>query len=459
MTTLFEDLFFEELRRKDFARLDEQHHVYLDYTGGNLYPQSLLDKHFADLKNAVLGNPHSANPSSMLSTQRVEAARKKVIEYFNADDYFCVFTQNASASLKIIGEGYPFNNSSTFLLMADNHNSVNGIREFCTHRGGKVVYAPVQYEDLMIQPKNLRNKFTATPKSDSNLFAFPAQSNVSGVKHNLSWIAEAQQNGFDVLLDAAAFVPSDELDLSVYKPNFVSVSFYKIFGFPTGIGCLLIHKESFEKIQKPWFAGGTVSLVTVGVQKHYLQNNHERFEDGTLNYLHLPAIKDGLEYIEKIGIRKIKKRVIALAEYLYENLSQLKHDSGAPMLQLFGPSTFHQRGGTIILNFLDIQGKVIFFDAIERLANRKSISIRTGCFCNPGIDEINSCISNEELGKYYIQDDTEKGYHDMIETLGKMRGAVRISVGLATNKSDLDEFIAFCNSIKNYSIEDVLTLS
>jgi selenocysteine lyase/cysteine desulfurase len=311
------------------------------------------------------------------------------------------------------------------------------------------VYVPVQYEDLMINPENLKKHFADTKKSGANLFAFPAQSNVSGVKHDLSWIVDAQNQGFDVVLDAAAFVPTDELDLSRFKPNFVSVSFYKIFGFPTGIGCLLIRKDSFEKIQKPWFAGGTVSLVSVGVQKHFLQNNHERFEDGTLNYLHLPCIKDGLEFIESIGIRKIKSRVRSLAEYLFTELSALKHDNGVPMIQLFGPKTFDSRGGTLILNFFDQNGKVIDFQSIEKMANHKQISLRTGCFCNPGIDEINNCITDAELSKYYINRDENSGYKDMIETLGKMRGAVRISVGLGTNQADLDEFVEFCLGVKN----------
>lgn len=457
MNTLFENEFFNTLRISEFERLDAQNHIYLDYTGGNLYPKSLLEKHFEELQNSILGNPHSGNPSSMLSTIKVESARQKVLDFFNAEDYFCVFTQNASASLKIIGEGYPFSEGSTFLLMADNHNSVNGIREFCNQKRGQVVYVPVQFEDLTIKTGNLENHLLSTQKSNSNLFAFPAQSNVSGVKHDLTWIDKAQNHGFDILLDAAAYVPTDELDLRKYKPNYVSLSFYKIFGFPTGIGCLLIRKDSFDKIQKPWFAGGTVSLVSVNVQKHFLQNNHERFEDGTLNYLHIPAIKDGLEFIESIGIQKIKARVKSLAIYLHSALVELRHDNGLPIVQLFGPRNFESRGGTIILNYLDEDGKTIDFHSIEKMANRKQISIRTGCFCNPGIDEINNCITDAELSKYYIQRDTNSGYKDMIETLGKMRGAVRVSVGLATNQADLDEFLKFCGIVKNMSICDITT--
>ena len=47
-----------------------------------------------------------------------------------------------------------------------------------------------------------------------------------------------------VLLDAAAFVPTSRLDLSKWHPDFVTVSFYKMFGLPTGVGALIARKEA-----------------------------------------------------------------------------------------------------------------------------------------------------------------------------------------------------------------------
>jgi len=38
-------------------------------------------------------------------------------------------------------------------------------------------------------------------------------------------VDDAQAAGYDVLLDAAAFVPASRLDLGVVKPEFVTVSF------------------------------------------------------------------------------------------------------------------------------------------------------------------------------------------------------------------------------------------
>src|SRR5213075_2996322 len=107
-----------------------------------------------------------------------------------------------------------------------------------------------------------RGLATARP-GGNNLFAYPAQSNFSGVQHPLEWIAQAQAKGWDVLLDAAAFTATNRLDLSRWKPDFVVQSFYKLFGYPTGVGCLLARKTALAKLRRPWFSGGTITLSSV----------------------------------------------------------------------------------------------------------------------------------------------------------------------------------------------------
>ncbi|TNE53348.1 MAG: aminotransferase class V-fold PLP-dependent enzyme [Bacteroidetes bacterium] len=458
LTNLFEEAFFTDLRNREYARLNQQGQIYLDYTGGNLYGSSQILKHKEQLLRDVFGNPHSSNPTSRRATELVDEARQSVIDFFQAEDYVCVFTANASAALKIVGEGYPFDEQSSLLMLADNHNSVNGIREFCLKRKGRFKYIPVQYEDLCIPENELKQAISEANAEANNLLAFPAQSNVSGVKHKLSWVAYAQERGFDVLLDAAAFVPTSKLDLRKVQPDFVSVSFYKIFGYPTGIGCLLIKKDRFHKLQKPWFAGGTVNFVSVGNPSYFLASDHERFEDGTINYLDIPAIKIGLDHISEIGIDKISARVKSLTKALIEQLKELKHDNGRSVVSVFGPDELEKRGGNVILNFFDPEGKPIPFWESERLANERNISIRSGCFCNPGIDEINNCVTAEETAKYFTSRDLGD-YHKMASMLGKMRGAVRVSVGIATTGADLEEFCRFVESFKNVTVDEVLARS
>ena len=130
----------DDVRARDFARLDRSGHVYLDHTGAGLYPQSLVDGHLALLRDHVFGNPHSVNPTSRPMTELVESARAAVLRHAGADpdEWECIFTPNATGALKLVGESFPFGPDRPFVLTADNHNSVNGIRELA-RRGGATV--------------------------------------------------------------------------------------------------------------------------------------------------------------------------------------------------------------------------------------------------------------------------------------------------------------------------------
>ncbi len=449
--SLKHDAFFNSLREKEFSRLDKAGHVYLDYTGGNLYADSQLVQHQSMLRDQVFGNPHSTNPSSQHATKLAEEARQEVLKFFNAEDYFCIFTQNATEALHIVGECYPFGEESHFVLLADNHNSVNGIREYCKSKNGAFTYVQTYYEDLMIDEEALLRELDGHTDKKHKLFAFPGQSNVSGVKHDLSWIQKAQDRGWNVLLDAAAFAPTNRLDLKIVQPDFVSLSFYKIFGYPTGVGCLLVKKTSFDLLRKPWFAGGNVTMVAVLSPQHYLHENHERFENGTINYLDIPAVTIGLRFIESIGRERIGERIQSLMHYLCGELQMMQHATGMKQVHLYGPEDRSKAGGTVIMTFLNPDGSAIPFEIIEQKANTHMISLRSGCFCNPGIDEIFNCVTTEELTRFF-SGRTKGNYSDMFSFLKKMRGAVRISVGLATTKADIDKYVQFVSSLRDTHI-------
>ncbi len=434
----------DELRARDYARLDEQGQIYLDYTGGSLYATSQLHEHMRVLEHGIYGNPHSSNPTSMAATELDEHAREYVLRYFNAspDDYLVIFTQNASGALKLLGESYPFSPGSSYLLTFDNHNSVNGIREFAQHAGAAVTYTPVVPPDLRIDAARLQASLDSINSAHANLFAYPAQSNFSGVQHPLEWIERAQQKGWDVLLDAAAFAPTNRLDLSAHKPDFVSLSFYKIFGYPTGIGVLLARRDKIGKLRRPWFAGGTITIATVSPQKHYLHDDYRGFEDGTVDYLNLPAVEIGLKHIERIGIDVIHERVRCLTGWLLDQLSTLQHSNGTALARIYGPITTEQRGGTISLNFYDPNGEIIDYRQLEEIANEQNISLRTGCFCNPGAGETALDLSEAELCSA-LEKDQRMTLPELMIVLDRVLGAVRISVGIASNFADVYRFIQF----------------
>jgi selenocysteine lyase/cysteine desulfurase len=448
----------DELRATEYRRLDEQGHVYLDYTGASLYAESQIREHLALMNAQVLGNPHSGNPTSSAATALLERTRRHVLHWFNADrDYTVVFTPNATGALKLVGEAYPFESGGRFLAAADNHNSVNGIREFAAAKGAAVEYVGLTYPELRIDEMDLDRRLHsdgARAAPHARLFAFPAQSNFTGVRHPLELVARAHDAGWNVLLDAAAYVPTSRLDLSQVQPDFVAVSFYKMFGYPTGVGCLLVRHEALSLMQRPWFAGGTVNFATVQARKHLLSWGEAGFEDGTLNFLGIPAVSIGLRLLESIGIDTIHTRVNCLTAWLLDRLVALTHSNGRPLVRIYGPVTSHMRGGTVTLNFYDPEGHLLDYRRVEELAAKQRISLRTGCFCNPGAGETAEAITADDI-EDAIAEAPEMTLPRFLQFIthrsGKTAGAIRVSLGIASNFADVQRFVEFAATFRDQS--------
>jgi selenocysteine lyase/cysteine desulfurase len=449
-----------DLRRVEYARLDEEGHVYLDYTGGGLHAACQIDEHMELLRTQIRGNPHSNSPASRASTQLVEQARQDVLRFFNApeDEYFCVFTANASAALRVVGESYPFGPGAVFALTADNHNSVNGIREFARHKGARIAYVPVRASDLRMERAAMSRVLRTATTGASNLLAFPAQSNFSGVQHGLDVVDEAHAAGWDVLVDVSAFAPTNRFDLALVRPDFAVLSFYKMMGFPTGVGCLLMRRSRRPVLSRPWFAGGTVTIASVAGDGHYLRGDEGAFEDGTVDYLNLPAVTIGLRYLDRVGIDNVHRRVRCLTAWLLDALDSLRHQDGRRLVQIHGPRTVRDRGGTVAFSMSDRDGLPIDDLRVEELASRVNVSLRTGCFCNPGAGEAAYQLGAEQLREWFGRPEPVP-YLELRERIwlehGRLPSAIRISVGVATVFADVYRFLCFLQGFVDRSVTEI----
>jgi selenocysteine lyase/cysteine desulfurase len=442
-TPPLDDAVAADLRAREFARLDQQGQAYLDHTGGGLYAASQLEEHQDLLRHRVLGNPHSVNPASLLSTELVAEARRDILAFLGAspDEYVVVFTPNASGACKLVADAYPFEAGDRLLLAADDHNSVNGIRVPAMARGAEVSYLPLRPDDLRLDDHVVHDALQRLPAGRRGLFAFPAQSNYSGVRHPLDWIPAARARGWDVLLDAAAYLPPARLDLSRWHPDLVVMSWYKVFGYPTGIGSLVARRELLDRMTRPWFAGGAIGVASVALLRHTLAPDEVGFEDGTVDYLGIPAISTGLRFVEGVGVEAIGGRVRRLTDELLRRLGELRHRDGAPLVRLYGPRTTEARGGTIACNVLERDGRVVDFRQVEAAAATRRISLRTGCFCNPGASETARGITAEDMARVFAL-----GRQPSLEAIrgvipDKALGAVRVSPGLVTSGGDIDRVV------------------
>jgi selenocysteine lyase/cysteine desulfurase len=441
----------DELRATEYSYLDAGGHTYLDYTGAGLAADAQLRAQAERLRGGCFGNPHSVNPTSSASTRLIEEAREAVLSYFNADadEYAVIFTPNATGACRLVGESYQFRPMSRLVLTADNHNSVNGIREFARARGAATRYVGLSPDDLRADGEDVAAALGSggAASHGRGLFAYPAQSNFSGVRHPLAWVDHAQAAGYDVLLDAAAFAPTSRLDLAAVRPEFVTVSFYKMFGFPTGVGCLLARRDALARLRRPWFSGGTIVGASVQGGWHRLADDESAFEDGTLNFLAIPDVTTGLAWVSDIGIDLIHRRVSYLTSWLLDGLAVLKHGSGAPMVRLYGPGPGKSRGGTVAFNFLDPRGAVVDERAVARDASAAGISLRTGCFCNPGAGERAFGLTGQDVGGAWWRGGPRhdlRTIDDYLERAGlPSGGAVRVSLGLVSNLGDVERFLDF----------------
>lgn len=110
-----------------------------------------------------------------------------------------------------------------------------------------------------------------------------------------------------------------------------------MFGFPTGIGCLIVKISALKEFKRPWFSGGTVEGVSILAGKHLLKSNRDAFHDGTIDFLALHAVERGLKWLNSIGMDVIHERVSALSTWLVREMLSLKHqESGRPLVKIAG---------------------------------------------------------------------------------------------------------------------------
>ena len=206
---------------------------------------------------------------------------------------------------------------------------------------------------------------------------------------------------------------------------------YKIFGFPTGVGCLIARRDALRHLRRPWFSGGAVQAVSVAADWHTMAEHAEAFEDGTLNFLNIPDVSVGIEWIQNIGLSTIQERTRCLTGWFLEQIRAMRHSNGSPLACLYGPRTTDARGGIISFNLLDDEGMIFDERTVLQEASAHKFSIRTGCFCNPGAGE-----AAFEIDKNLLCRTTSANFRTIDEHLLflglESGGAIRVSLRLVS---------------------------
>jgi molybdenum cofactor sulfurtransferase len=437
----------------EFQRVEGQH--YLEHAGATLYSEKQLQEIARQLCNNLYANPHARNLSSKLTEDAVDIVRYEILTHFktNPQEYSVIFTSGTTAALKLIAESFSYGSdcgtNGRFVYLQDNHTSVLGMRAYA--KAMKCITFDDAFNALSCDTGS------GEGKDDCNsLFVFPAQSNFSGVKYPVAWIERVQRGALNrlleqdcrnwfVALDASSYVATNELDLSTIKPDFVTISFYKIFGYPTGLGALLVRNSSCHVLKKRYFGGGTVLMAQTLENTAVLRDVvHERFEDGTVPFLSILALKEGFNTIKRLNLTfdLISKHTFSLAQYVYRNLLCLHHANGRPVVVLYHDTPFENlcdQGAIVNFNVLRDDGEHVGYAEVLHFANLYGIHLRTGCFCNPGACQYFLKLSPEDVKRHFNAGHVCGDQHDLVD--GCPTGSVRISFGYMSTKKDADQLL------------------
>lgn len=382
----------------------------------------------------------------------VQGTRLQVLKLFNAnpDHFDVIFVANATAAAKLVFDAFRDQNQGfDYYYHRDCHTSLVGGRELsqqhCCFSGANADDMTEFWLRQNTQHDNTRPK----------LFAYPAQSNMNGRRLPLSWPATMRKEGSHkntfVLLDVAAYVSTSPLDLGDHEaaPDFLTMSFYKIFGYPN-LGALLVRKAAAHIFdQRRYFGGGTTDMITCNEDPWVARKRglSESVEDGTGPTHSILALNCAIRVHQRLygGLEQVSRHTGWLARQLYEQLSSLRHSNGRSVCVIYrDPSSKYgdptSQGATVAFNVYGVDGRYFDTALVSNEAMASKIHIRAGSLCNPAGMAHALGLDDYELRRVYgagLRCGAGNSF------TGRPLGMVRVSFGACSTQDDVGEFMNF----------------
>jgi selenocysteine lyase/cysteine desulfurase len=255
----------DAVRAAEYSHLRESGRVCLDYCGLGLFSYRQQIEEWESASFA-----HSKIPVSLAwgaiyggaqSGAMERVIRERIMSYLKIDkaEYSAVFTASRGASFRLLADSYPFESCDRLVTMYDHESeSVGMMAKRAESRGARPSSAAFKWPSLRVDSAALKKMLLSRSRGifrnlpAKGLFVFPAQSRISGAKYSYQWMSFARRHKWHVLLDASALGPKDmdSLALSLFSPDFIVASFYKVFALdPSGFGCLFIKNSAIPLIQ------------------------------------------------------------------------------------------------------------------------------------------------------------------------------------------------------------------
>ncbi len=326
------------------------------------------------LSETVFGNPHSVNPTSSATTEpRRAGARAAVLRLLQClPGRVHLRSSRRTPPVRCGSSARRTRSRPGDRFLAHRSTTTTRSTASASSRGRRArrrAYVPIVAPDLRVDEGVLHRYLDETRGSTPQSLRVSRRSRTSPACSTRSSGSRTRRSTAGTCsLDCAAFVPTNRLDLGRWHPDFVPISFYKLFGYPTGVGALLARQDALAKLRTAVVLRRHVVAVECRATGHRPTDGFAAFEDGTVNYLDLPAIEIGLRAHRADRHRHDPRACRALGAWLLEALQALRHCDGSPAVEVYGPTDVDRRGGTIAFNFLHPSGRVIDERFVDQIA-------------------------------------------------------------------------------------------
>ena len=372
----------------DFPIFKNQDIVYLDTASTSQKPQCVIDT-IMEFYSEYNSNVHRGlYPWAEKATSNYENARTKIANFINTSSQNLIFTKGTTESINFISQSWGNNNVSKrcniVISEMEHHSNIVPWQILAQNTGAELRYIPISDSGELIL-----DNIDSIIDQNTKIVSIIHQSNVFGTINSIDEIIKiAHSKGSVVLVDAAQSIAHQKIDVQDLNCDFLVFSGHKILG-PTGVGCLYI-KENLLHSLEPYQTGGQM-INRVDKNQSTWNDIPFRFEAGTPNIAGVLGLSSAIDYINEIGLEKIKLHNKALTEYCLKELENIKD------IDIYGHK--NNAGPVISFNIKDVHS----YDLAQLLA-QQNIFIRSGHHCaQPIMNKLNIQSSNRL--SFYIYND------------------------------------------------------
>lgn len=369
--------------------------VYLDYANTAPKPQSVISA-VCDYYTTYSGNVHRANHDiGSRADYAYETARQKIAAYAKARGDAVVIQKNTTEAINLVAQSYVSKlikpGDKILLTGLEHHANLVSWQLLAMRTGAELVFSEVDEDGCFDQQSWLRLLMSGV-----RFAAFTAVSNVTGERFPIEqMIAAAHGLGVPTLIDGAQLMPHERIDFDKLGADFLVFSGHKVYG-PTGVGILIGRYELLEQMD-PWIGGGDM-IDTVSLTKSTFQEPPLRFEAGTPPIASVIGLGAAIDYLDAHLTTEQHAHESQMMAGVLESLNSIDG------LRFVGEPDAEARLASFV-----IEG--VHSADLGAYLNEKNVAVRVGKMCA----------------------------HPLLKQFG-VDSAVRASIGLCTDQSDVDKF-------------------